>query len=518
MKNMSAISIRTKLVMVIGVLLATIAVFLLAFFPPRMETISRSWTERRARDVTTVIAERLRDDVEFAEQDVGDARQNAEKTLSSLKTAGDTVYAVALESNRTIAASWNQEKAPPLERIPDEPHISYRDDVIDVVAPLKAKGGVGPPGVLQVGFSTKEATLEAATNRNAVLIASGLVFAIGLLIAFFMGALITGPIVQLRRVTERIVLAGDLTQKIEVRSRDEIGQLATTFAKMVERLRSVPINMRASATKLSETVQRLTASTAEQGQAVTRQAAGLQETQVTAQEIRQTSVMAAQKAQGILHIAERAEEVSSSGERAIEESRRGLNDIRALVDEMARKINQLGERTHQIGTITDAVKDLADQSNMLALNAAIEAVRSGEHGRAFSVVAREIRALADQSIQSTNRAREILEDIGAAVREAVAITEKGMQRMETGLVEIQRSGDNLRELSGMVKESSSAVRQIAAAVAQQNAGISQIFTAVTDLSQLMDETVKGLRETDHSVETLRDVTDQVARVVNSFQV
>ena len=507
------LSIRSKLVLLVGALLAAISIFLLQFFPQRMEGISRSWAERRARDVTAVIGEEIRPLVETG---LGD--KQIDDTLATLKSAGDTVYAVALKADRSPIAGWSQEKAPKVDALPDQPKISYRGDVLDVYVPLKAQLGGATAGMLMVGFSTHEAVTEAEDNRHTVLLVSGLVFAIGLLIALLTGTLISRPILQLRHVTERIVTAGDLAQKIEVKSQDEVGQLAATFAQMVERLRTVPISMRESAARLTETVQRLTASTAEQGQAVTRQAAGLQETQVTAQEIRQTSVMAAQKAQGILQIAERAEEVSVSGERAIEESRRGLNEIRGLVEEIARKINQLGERTHQIGTITDAVKDLADQSNMLALNAAIEAVRSGEHGRAFSVVAREIRALADQSIQSTNRAREILEDIGAAVREAVAITEKGAQRMEAGLVEVQRSGDNLRELSGMVKESSSAVRQIAAAVAQQNAGISQIFTAVTDLSHLMDETVKGLRETDRSVETLKDVTDRVASVVNSFQV
>ena len=100
----------------------------------------------------------------------------------------------------------------------------------------------------------------------------------------------------------------------------------------------------------------------------------------------------------------------------------GLTDIRAQVDEIARKIAQLSERTQQIGGITQTVKDLADQSNMLALNAAIEAVRSGERGKGFAIVAREIRSLADQSIQATNRVREILEDISASIRRAVAIT------------------------------------------------------------------------------------------------
>jgi methyl-accepting chemotaxis protein len=510
MKRLGQLSVRTKLVLVIGLLLAAIAVFLLAFFPPRMEHTSRTWAERRARDVTKVMAEQVKAQIE-----VGSEKQTAE-TLEGLKSAGDTAYAVALNPDGTRLAGWNIDAAPMTTKIPTETQLSYRGSLLDVVLPIQM--ALGPPSALVVGFSTKAAETEASENFKTVLLVSALVFAFGLVAAFITGTLITRPIVLLRHATERIVKAGDLTQKIEITTQDEVGQLAATFAQMVERLRSVPISMRESATKLTETVDRLTASTAEQGQAVTRQAAGLQETQVTAQEIRQTSVMAAQKAQGILLIAERAEEVSASGEKSIEESRKGLNDIRALVDEIARKINQLGERTHQIGTITDAVKDLADQSNMLALNAAIEAVRSGEHGRAFSVVAREIRALADQSIQSTNRAREILEDIGAAVREAVAITEKGAQRMEAGLIEVGRSGDNLRELSGIVKESSSAVRQIAAAVAQQNAGISQIFTAVTDLSHLMDETVKGLRETDRSVETLKDVTDKVASVVNSFQI
>src|SRR5205807_7876883 len=114
------------------------------------------------------------------------------------------------------------------------------------------------------------------------------------------------------------------------------------------------------------------------------------------------------------------------------------------------KITQLSERTQQIGGITQTVKDLADQSNMLALNAAIEAVRSGEHGKGFAVVAREIRSLADQSIQATNRVREILEDISGAIRSAVQITEAGKQRMESGLVQMKSSGENLRELSSIV--------------------------------------------------------------------
>jgi methyl-accepting chemotaxis protein len=188
------------------------------------------------------------------------------------------------------------------------------------------------------------------------------------------------------------------------------------------------------------------------------------------------------------------------------------------VDEIARRIGQLVERTEQIGGITQTVKDLADQSNMLALNAAIEAVRSGEHGKGFAVVAREIRSLADQSIEATSRVREILEDIGSATRAAVAITEHGSQKIDGGLGQVRATGENLRALSNIVKENSAAVRQIAAAVSQQNAGITQIFGAVTDQTRMMDETMRRLETTTKAAAVLKGLSQRVADVVSRFKV
>jgi methyl-accepting chemotaxis protein len=220
----------------------------------------------------------------------------------------------------------------------------------------------------------------------------------------------------------------------------------------------------------------------------------------------------------VIRLAEKADTVSSQGETAIERSLGGLTDIRAQVDEIAQKINQLSDRTQQIGSITATVKDLADQSNMLALNAAIEAVRSGEHGKGFAVVAREIRSLADQSIQATSRVREILDDIGSAIRSAVSITERGSQKIDGGLMQVKSSGENMRELSGIVRDNSAAVRQIAAAVSQQNAGITQIFGAVTDQTRMMDETMRRLEQTTQAAETLQSLSQRVHDVLKGFKV
>src|SRR5262249_54818320 len=191
----------------------------------------------------------------------------------------------------------------------------------------------------------------------------------------------------------------------------------------------------------------LSVTAGEQNESILKQVASLQQTQVTANEIRQTSAMAAQKAEHVLKVVARADEVSRAGEQSVERSLSGLSEIGESVISMAEKIELLKERMRQIDGINLTVKDLADQSNMLALNAAIEAVRSGEHGKGFAVVAREIRSLADQSIQATGRVREILLDISQAIDDAVSISLTGRQRAETGLAELRSSPPTLRPLS-----------------------------------------------------------------------
>src|SRR3989440_5244724 len=191
---------------------------------------------------------------------------------------------------------------------------------------------------------------------------------------------------------------------------------------MVEKLKQVVGALQDSVRLLKQAGDELGTSTSEQSETITRQATALQETQVTAQEIKQTSLLAAQKAEAVLKLTEQADEVSASGEQALESTLGGLTDIRSQVDEIAQKIAQLSERTQQIGGITQTGKDLADQSNMLALNAAIEAGRSREHGEGFSIVAREIRSLADQSIQATNPVPGNLDDIFPSIPRAGAIT------------------------------------------------------------------------------------------------
>lgn len=374
------------------------------------------------------------------------------------------------------------------------------------------------PGVEAVLARDRDAEFEQFGGTLWLLVLVGACSALAASGAgMLMAGRLTRPLVELNRAASRVVTEGDFGQRIEVQGTAEIRTLSESFGAMMDRFRDVLETLRASAGLLQKAAGELSASATEQGGALSRQAGALQETQVTAQEIKQTSIVAAQKADSVLRVAERADEVGRIGEASIEDSLSGLSEMREQVDQISSKMGELGERARLIGTITQSVKDLADQSNMLALNAAIEAVRSGEHGKGFTVVAREIRTLADQSIQATGRARDILEDIAQSVRSAAAITERGAKRMETGLEQVRSSGNNLRELSGILRDNSVAVRQIAASVSQQNAGITQIFTAVSDLSSITEESLKRIDATSEAAANLKQVSESVAAVLSSYR-
>jgi methyl-accepting chemotaxis protein len=374
-------------------------------------------------------------------------------------------------------------------------------------------------GAERAWVANRLADASAEVRNRALTFGAGIAacLLLALLFTWSLQRSLVDPLGTLKEATARIVEHGDLAQTISVRSGDEIGELGASFARLVEKLREIPSMLQDSAQVLARSVGDLGVTATEQRESILRQAAAVDETHVTANEIRQTSAVAAQKAEHVLKVVAQADEVSRAGEESVERSLKGLSEIGESVASTAQKIELLKERMRQIDGINLTVKDLADQSNMLALNAAIEAVRSGEHGKGFAVVAREIRNLADQSIQSTGRVREILTDISRSIEEAVNISGESRRRAENGLAEIRSSGETLRALSAMVKDTSDAIRQITASVSQQNAGISQIFTAVSDLGEGMRDTRSRLDSTSEAIDRLKMVTDRVSQIVSSYR-
>jgi methyl-accepting chemotaxis protein len=329
---------------------------------------------------------------------------------------------------------------------------------------------------------------------------------------------VVGPVQMLTQVATRIASEGDLAQEIPDMGSDEVGQLASSFRAVIERLRVIPVSLQVSAAQLKSAVLGLNQVSGQQGDSARDQIMALTGASAGTQELRAGATAAAADAQRVLQVAGRAELVSVEGQASVESSLRGLSEIRDRIDAIVASIAALSEHTQRIGGVLDGVKDLAEQSNMLALNAAIVAMKSGEQGRNFAVIAREMRRLSDQSGQSMGESLQILDRIQGAIRATVQLTDRGAQKIDLSIREIRASGETLRKVTDFVDETSQAARHIASAVAQQAAAVEEVSRVVLGLHQQALDTQQGVAEMQTAIGKVDATSEQIVSVVESFRV
>lgn len=275
-------------------------------------------------------------------------------------------------------------------------------------------------------------------------------------------------------------------------------------------------NLQGFSESLNGSVAAISTATTEQSATVSEQASSVQEVTSTVAEVKQTSIQAAEHANSVIAYASNAVEASKEGTKAVESSIQGMHDIQKQVEAIADKILGLSEQTQQIGEIIQSVNEIAEQSKLLALNAAIEAARAGEHGKGFSVVASEIRNLADQSKQATNQVRGILGEIQKATNGAVIATEEGSKKVEAGVVLANQAGENIHKLTKAIGDSADSGKTISSSAQQQAAGVEQISAAMQQISQASQDTLKAVKRTELVARDLNELTNVIDQLLKSY--
>jgi len=384
----------------------------------------------------------------------------------------------------------------------------------EVVAPLRKLTALE----IKIGDSLLVQSERLSARATRTLWATlGLIFAAAAAMAALLPRSVVRPVRSLSASALRIA-DGDLTPEVKVETQDEIGILAESFRRMVGRLRELVSTLQSASGELKAAAAHLAENTRAQNAVLERQASGVAETSATTRELEQTSSVAASRAAAVLEVAQRAAEMSVRGQASAERSEAELRHIQGTVQGLIGRSAALLEQARQVGDVVETVSDLAAQSHVLSLNASIEAVRAGEAGKSFAVVAQEVRSLAQQSGEGAQRIARTIQGIQAAVEESRTATEQGSQGMAGSIEEIRASGASLREIGAIVQETSQAATQIAAAVQQQSTGIGQIAAAMRDLDQGMEETVGQVRSLDQSARLVADTAAKIAEVAAQFRV
>jgi methyl-accepting chemotaxis protein len=330
---------------------------------------------------------------------------------------------------------------------------------------------------------------------------------------------IEGVISEYRQFVGKVA-DGDLTVALQLdnnRQNDDLYNLGTNLNNMVHNLSEMALQIDETATSVSAAAAEILASTTQQIASTTEQEAAVTQTMTTVEEVKTTVKQTSERAQNVAEASRQSVQITLTGQNSVADSINGMKLIRQRVESIAENILMLSERTQQIGEIIDTVNEIAAQSKLLALNASIEAARAGEDGKGFAVVAMEVRQLAEQSRDATTRVRDILNQIQQATNTAVMVTEEGSKGAESGMALVERAGESIESLSQTIEEASQAAIQIAASTNQQNNGMEQLAQAMASIKQASTQTAASTRQAERSAKDLNEMAQKMQEAVRRYQ-
>jgi methyl-accepting chemotaxis protein len=456
------------------------------------------------------------------------------------------------------------------------PVSSGSRQIIDIGVPILA----GQLGTVRVGMD--KAVIEAAAQRAGISLL--LVFVAAALVAVVIGVVfarrISRPIGQLVKSAERVG-QGDLSTLVPVVSRDEVGQLASTFNESIVRLRhlvqtqaerdeerrqreelqrnitrfletmmdiaqgdltkrgevtadvlgnvvdsinvmidelsAILRDVRQAAALVSSSANDLVASMTQTGSGAQAQSSETMKVSSAVDELSLSVRQVAESASASARAAQQTLEAAQKGDDAVKKSLDRMHRIRVEVQAIAKKIKGLADRSIEISEIVNTIEEIATQTNILALNAAIEAAGAGEAGVRFGVVADEVRKLAERSARAARDIFVLIKNIQTETQDAVLAMEEGTSQVEVGHTVTVQAGDSLREIAGISRNSAELAQEISLATQQQVRGVDGVAGAVQSIATVAIQTEQGMREARKTVDQLSQLAEELTTTLARFK-
>ncbi|RRV10231.1 methyl-accepting chemotaxis protein [Pseudomonas sp. v388] len=362
-----------------------------------------------------------------------------------------------------------------------------------------------------------------ASRTRAILLSVFAVTVVLLLITAVAGVLTANGIVRPLRVLKTNLddIAagdGDLTHRLKVTSRDELGDLATSFNRFVDKIHSMVRQVAHMTTELGGLVEQATQQTLRSEQAMQRQR---DETDQVATAIHEMSAAAQEVALSAQRAAEAAAETDQQGQAARKVVASNITGMDSLVSDIRRSgtsLDSLQQDVRSIVSVLDVIRSIAEQTNLLALNAAIEAARAGEAGRGFAVVADEVRALASRTQQSTQEIQGMISRLETGTHASVEAMRRSTEAGEGANQQTNKVGVSLDSISELIGTINAMNAQIASAAEEQTSVSEEINRSVTQIATAVENLAD---ETEQSARTMRDVSTlggNLSALVGQFKI
>jgi methyl-accepting chemotaxis protein len=323
----------------------------------------------------------------------------------------------------------------------------------------------------------------------------------------------------------KAIAENDLSKSININTKDEFGALAGTFNNMLQSLRailqenlnaaeqlvfaaskmaSMSDSANSSAQEITNTMEVMARETEEQYSKVQISVMSIQQMADNAQQV-------AGDAQNAAGYSSQAAERAKKGEEIVVDVHQKITRVKDTVDNSAEVVRRLGASSVEIGKIIDVIRGISRQTNLLALNAAIEAARAGEHGRGFSVVADEVRALAEQSTNSATQIVNMINEIQQETLSAVEAMEIGTKAVDEGTVLAIAAKEAFAQITASVNQTVNTIHEIAAAAEEQAASSKEMFSTMVTVADTSKYNVNSSNQVAQSTKQQRNNMDDLAK-------
>ncbi|MGE6604971.1 methyl-accepting chemotaxis protein [Halomonas sp. NPDC076908] len=378
----------------------------------------------------------------------------------------------------------------------------------------------------------KEAYLTSTRERFLQSSGMGLLILLGgLLLLYPLTGSLIRPLIQFQRQLKDITHSLDLSRRVKTDDRAELGDLADQTNELLERLTRAIAAVAKNSQALTLVADRLAKTAGLSGvdgsnidheasqtmaAAVEEMASSVAEITSTMEELSTSSTQIADHSQSVVDVANQTLERSRKGSTAMQLLQSKMQDIRSDSEQSLSEIMTLGAKSKQINKVMELINKLAAQTKLIAFNAALEASSAGDSGRRFSVVANEIRRLADSVTDSTQEIENHTDDIQTAINRLVITSEKGASSIEQGVEVSINTAQDLEAVLKAASQTSSAAQQISLSTQQQKTASSQVVIALRDIDTASSRNAHSVRSITEISQDMINMAAELNELVQEF--
>ena len=357
-------------------------------------------------------------------------------------------------------------------------------------------------------------------NTSMQLVLMNMIVAILLIILGLWVALgFARPIIRASSMLSDIASGdADLTQQMQVDTKDEVGKLARSFNTFVNQLHSLIIAIASNSRDVTHIAKNLTESslstqhnTEEQQQSVDMIATAMHEMGATVHEI-------ARNANETANAAKQSATDTANSERIVQSSIEGINSLFGKMQNASSVIQTLAQDVGDISSVLEVIRGISEQTNLLALNAAIEAARAGEQGRGFAVVADEVRTLAQRTQESTEEINSMIHKLQSGAEDAVSAMDEGIETARSSVEEADKAGESLQNITNAIAIITDLSIQVATATEEQSSVVEELNSHILNIKNMSDNTANESKNVNIQCQHLNESAAILNTMIGNFKV